>query len=68
MGGPLVERWRHGAKLTPLGMLLQREARVILRLSEDIDIKVHRANAGLTGQLDIGFGISTLSEITSKNG
>jgi DNA-binding transcriptional LysR family regulator len=41
-------------------MLLKREARALVRLSEDIDVKMHRANAGLTGQLDIGFGISTL--------
>ena len=60
VGGPLFERGRHGAKLTPLGKLLQQEARVLLRLSEDIDVKMHRANAGLTGNLDIGFGISTL--------
>lgn len=59
-GGLLFERGRHGAILTPLGMLLQREARALLRLSDDIDIKMHRANAGLTGQLDIGFGVSTL--------
>ena len=60
VGGPLFERGRHGANLTPLGKLLQREARAFLRLSEDIDLKMHRANAGLTGHLDIGFGISTL--------
>jgi DNA-binding transcriptional LysR family regulator len=60
VGGPLFERGRHGAKLTPLGKLLQQEARVLLRLSDDIDVKMHRANAGLTGHLDIGFGISTL--------
>ncbi|GLS23231.1 LysR family transcriptional regulator [Labrys miyagiensis] len=60
VGGPLFERGRHGAKLTPLGKLLQQEARVLLRLSDDLDVKMHRANAGLTGNLDIGFGISTL--------
>jgi DNA-binding transcriptional LysR family regulator len=60
VGGPLFERGRHGAKLTPLGKLLQQEARALLRLSDDIDVKMHRANAGLTGNLDIGFGISTL--------
>ena len=58
--GPLFERGRHGAKLTPLGKLLQQEARALLRLSDEIDVKMHRANAGLTGHLDIGFGISTL--------
>ncbi len=60
VGGPLFERGRHGAKLTPLGKLLQQEARVLVRLSDDIDLKMHRANAGETGSLDIGFGISTL--------
>lgn len=59
-GGPLFERGRHGAKLTPLGLLLQQEARALLRLSDDIDTKMHRALAGLTGHLDIGFGISAL--------
>src|SRR5215468_11031400 len=59
-GGRLLERGRHGAILTPLGKLLQQEARVLLRMSDEIDVKLHRANAGLTGQLDIGFGISTL--------
>jgi DNA-binding transcriptional LysR family regulator len=59
-GGPLFERGRHGAKLTPLGQLLHQEARALLRLSDDIDLKMRRANAGLTGSLDIGFGISTL--------
>lgn len=60
VGGPLFERGRHGAKLTPLGNLLQREARVLLRLNDEISVKMRRANAGLTGHLDIGFGISTL--------
>ncbi|TIX90297.1 LysR family transcriptional regulator [Rhizobium sp. P44RR-XXIV] len=59
-GGPLFERGRHGAKLTALGQLLHQEARALLRLSDDIDLKMQRANAGLTGSLDIGFGISTL--------
>lgn len=60
VGGPLFERGRHGAKLTPLGQLLHQEAHALLRLSDDIDLKMHRANAGLAGYLDIGFGITTL--------
>ncbi len=60
IGGPLFERGRHGATLTPLGKLLKREALALLRLSDEVDVKLHRANAGLTGQLDVGFGISTL--------
>jgi DNA-binding transcriptional LysR family regulator len=61
VGGLLFERGRHGAILTPLGVLLRKEARELLRLSDEIDVKMHRANAGLVGQLDIGFGISTLN-------
>ncbi|WP_323118224.1 LysR family transcriptional regulator [Burkholderia alba] len=60
VGGPLFERGRHGAKLTPLGKLLLKEARALLRLSDEIDVKMHRAITGMTGNLDIGFGISTL--------
>jgi DNA-binding transcriptional LysR family regulator len=59
-GGALFERGRHGAKLTALGKLLQKEAHTLLRLSDEISVKMRRANAGLTGHLDIGFGISTL--------
>lgn len=61
MGGALFERGRHGAKLTPLGELLQRETRPLLQLNDDVDRKMHRAIAGLSGYLDIGFGISTLA-------
>jgi DNA-binding transcriptional LysR family regulator len=60
VGGQLFERGRHGARLTPLGKLLAHEARALLRLNDDIELKMHRARAGLTGNLDIGFGISTL--------
>lgn len=60
VGGPLFERGRHGAKLTPLGKLLLQEARALLRLSDEIDVKMRRAITGMTGNLDIGFGISTL--------
>lgn len=60
VGGALFERGRHGAKLTALGQLLQHEARALLRLSDDIDLKMQRAMGGQTGYLDIGFGISTL--------
>jgi len=60
VGGPLFERGRHGAKLTPLGELLQQEARALLRLSDDIGTKMSRAIAGQTGHLDVGFGISAL--------
>lgn len=60
VGGALFERGRHGAKLTPLGKLLLQEARALLRLSDEIDVKMQRAITGNTGNLDIGFGISTL--------
>ncbi|GJH13232.1 LysR family transcriptional regulator [Caballeronia novacaledonica] len=60
VGGRLFERGRHGAKLTPLGQLLLQEARALLRLSDEIDTKMHRAITGVIGKLDIGFGVSAL--------
>ncbi|WP_175907735.1 MULTISPECIES: LysR family transcriptional regulator [Burkholderia] len=60
IGGALFERGQHGAKLTPLGNLLLQEARAFLRMSDEIDFKMRRAITGMTGTLDIGFGISTL--------
>lgn len=60
VGGVLFERGRHGAKPTALGEVLLAEARPLLRLNQEADARLKRASAGLTGQLDIGFGISTL--------
>lgn len=60
VGGALFERGRHGAKPTALGLVLLAEARPLLRLNEEADLRLQRASAGLTGRLDIGFGISTL--------
>lgn len=60
VGGVLFERGRHGARPTALGEVLLAEARPLMRLNEEADLRLKRASAGLTGQLDIGFGISTL--------
>lgn len=60
VGGALFERGRHGARPTALGQVLLAEARPLLRLSREADLRLRRASAGLTGRLDIGFGISTL--------
>jgi DNA-binding transcriptional LysR family regulator len=60
VGGVLFERGRHGAKPTALGEVLLAEARPLLRLNQEVDQRLKRASAGLTGRLDIGFGISTL--------
>ncbi|PIO97392.1 LysR family transcriptional regulator [Pleomorphomonas carboxyditropha] len=60
VGGVLVERGRHGARPTALGELLLAEARPLIKSSEEADARLRRASAGLTGRLDIGFGISTL--------
>lgn len=60
VGGELFERGRHGARLTVLGKLLEKEAHKLLRLSDELDVRMRRANAGLAGHLDIAFGISTL--------
>lgn len=60
IGGELFERGRHGAKLTVLGRMLEKEAQRLLRLSDDVAARMRRAHAGLAGHLDIAFGISTL--------
>lgn len=60
VGGALFERGRHGARPTALGQVLLAEARPLLRLSREADLRLRRASAGITGRLDIGFGISTL--------
>lgn len=60
VGGALFERGRHGARPTALGEVLLAEARPLLRLNQEVDQRLRRASAGLTGRLDIGFGISTL--------
>lgn len=60
VGGALFERGRHGARPTALGEVLLAEARPLLSLSAEADLRLKRASAGLTGRLDIGFGISTL--------
>ncbi len=60
IGGALFERGRHGAKPTALGLVLLAEARPLLRMNEEADLRLQRASAGLSGRLDIGFGISTL--------
>lgn len=60
VGGALFERGRHGAKLTPLGGLLLKEAGRLISLSDEIAGKLNRAKTGLAGHLDLGFGLSTL--------
>jgi len=60
VGGTLFERGRHGAKLTPLGGLLLKEAGRLLKLSDEINGKLSRVKSGFAGHLDMGFGISTL--------
>ena len=60
IGGALFERGRHGARPTALGQVLLAEARPLLRLNEEADLRLRQASAGLTGRLDIGFGISAL--------
>lgn len=60
VGGVLLERGRHGARPTALGALLLAEARPLLALSREVDLRLSHASAGLTGRLQIGFGLSTL--------
>ena len=60
VGGHLFERGRHGAKLTPLGGILLKEADRLLKLSDEVDSKLKRAKSGTAGHLDMGFGLTTL--------
>lgn len=63
VGGQLFERGRHGAVLTGLGVLLQREGADLLMRSEQLDRRLQQASLGQYGQLRIGFGISTLDRV-----
>tara|TARA_R110002072_G_scaffold1248_8_gene10154 strand:+ start:332 stop:1270 length:939 start_codon:yes stop_codon:yes gene_type:complete len=50
----LVERGRHGALLTPLGVELARRARLILQEMEDFKTVAQRNMDGLSGRMRVG--------------
>jgi DNA-binding transcriptional LysR family regulator len=61
IGAPLLERGRHGARLTEVGILFAEEARRLVRQADTALEQGRRAARGEVGRLAIGFGFSTLT-------
>jgi DNA-binding transcriptional LysR family regulator len=59
VGGPLFDRGRHGAELTPVGRLFAADVGPLLRQAERVLERVRRAARGEVGELRLGFGIAT---------
>jgi DNA-binding transcriptional LysR family regulator len=58
VGSVLFSRGRHGARLTPAGMLLLPDALELLERSEAFERRAAQVAAGVEGSLAIGFGLS----------
>ncbi|KCZ92827.1 LysR substrate-binding domain-containing protein [Hyphomonas johnsonii] len=54
LGATLIERGRHGALLTPIGVELVRRARLILQDMEDFKTVARRDTDGLSGRMRVG--------------
>jgi len=54
IGASLLERGRHGALLTPIGMELVTRARLILRHVEEFKAIAREADGNLTGRIRLG--------------
>jgi DNA-binding transcriptional LysR family regulator len=59
VGGPLLDRGRHGARLTPLGELVLADAGPLLRHADGVLDRARRAARGESGTLRLGFGVAT---------
>jgi DNA-binding transcriptional LysR family regulator len=55
LGATLLERTSRGVRLTPVGVVLEREARALLAQAERATAAVRRAAAGEEGELRVGF-------------
>jgi DNA-binding transcriptional LysR family regulator len=55
LGATLLERTSRGVRLTPVGAVLEREARALLAQAERATAAVRRAAAGEEGELRVGF-------------
>ena len=70
LGAQLVERGRHGAALTPIGVDIVRRARLILRDVEDMKATARRAEGQLSGRIQLGvvpsIGPYLLPDATKK--
>ncbi|SRR6266404_1517891 len=61
IGAPLLERGRHGAKLTEVGRIFAEEARSLVKQADAALEQGRRAARGEIGKLSIGFGFSTVT-------
>lgn len=61
IGGDLLSRGRHGAKLTSLGHQFLRGARLLVRDADELLAQTRSSATGESGRLNIGFGFHTLS-------
>ncbi len=59
VGGPLLNRSKHGTQLTALGQQFLRGARTSIQDFDDLLDRTRRTAAGQTGLLRIGFGFHT---------
>lgn len=59
LGGPLLIRGRHGARLTALGRLFQERSRDVVSDWDDLVIQTRRIARGEAGRLRLGFGMHT---------
>jgi DNA-binding transcriptional LysR family regulator len=55
LGATLLERSSRGVRVTPVGAVLEREARALLAHAERATAAVRRAAAGAEGDLRVGF-------------
>ncbi len=59
VGAPLLERGRHGARLTGVGRLFLPEAQALVQAWDAAERRIQRAAAGDLGTLQVGFGFHT---------
>ena len=60
LGGVLFTRGRHGATLTEFGARLIQQARALVTATDDFTQRAQRLARGETGELKVGFGLSTI--------
>ncbi len=61
IGGNLMTRGRHGARLTSLGHQFLRGARLLVKDADELLKQTQQSASGETGRLNIGFGFHTLT-------
>ncbi len=64
LGGELLSRGRHGARLTSMGEAFLAKARSLLAQADDLVTASRRMARGEAGRLRIGFGFHTLDLVS----